>query len=125
MANDIVIRKANKDYVCSCCGHIIKKGSEYLDKVILNTGKIVKHDRYHDECPHASDASKLFARIERENGDLICGDANGDYKIHIVGIAWNNDGPLFLFREWDSNKKKVLPVECAYNLVDVNGDALI
>ena len=125
MANDIMIRKASKDYVCSCCGHIIKKGTEYLDKVILNTGKIVKHDRYHDECPHASDASKLFARIERENGDLICGDTNGGYKIHIVGIAWNNDGPLFLFREWDSNKKKVLPVECAYNLVDVNGDALI
>ena len=125
MANDIIIRKASKDYVCSCCGHIIHKGNEYLDKVILNVGKIVKHDRYHDECPCASDASKLFARIERENGDLICGDVNG-YKIHIVGVAWdNNKVPVFLFREWNSNEKKILPVECAYNLIDANGDALL
>lgn len=124
MANDIIIRKANKDYVCSCCGHIIKKGDEYLDKCIFNLNKIVKHDRYHDECPHASDISKLFARIEHENGDLICGDTGG-YKIHIVGVAWNNKGPLFIYREWSSDEKKTLPVECAYNLIDVNGDAII
>lgn len=124
MANDIIIRKASKDYVCSCCGHIIKKGTEYLDKCIFNVGKIVKHDRYHDECPHASDVSKLFARIEHENGDLICADGKG-CKIHIIGVAWNNQGPLFLYREWAGNEKKVLPIECVYNLVDANGDSVI
>lgn len=124
MANEIMIRKASKDYVCSCCGHIIKKGDEYLDKVILNVGKIVKHDRYHDECPHNSDISKLFARIEREDGDLICADGEG-CKIHIVGVAWNNKGPLLIYREWSGNEKKTLPVECAYNLIDANGDSVI
>lgn len=124
MANDIMIRKASKDYVCSCCGHVIRKGDEYLDRVILNVGKIVKHDRYHDECPHTSDVSKLFARIERENGDLVCGDCNG-YKMHIIGVAWSNKGPLFLYRDWDSNEKKSLPIECIYNLIDTNGEAII
>lgn len=97
MANDIMIRKASKDYVCSCCGHIIRKGDEYIDRCILNVGKIVKHDRYHDECPHNSNVSKLFARIERENGDLICGDCNG-CKIHIIGIAWSKKGSVFTHR---------------------------
>ena len=124
MANDIIIRKASKDYVCSCCGHIIKKGDEYLDRCILNVGKIVKHDRYHDECPCTSDTSKLFTRIERENGDLICSDSNG-CKIHIIGIAWSNRGPVFLYREWSSDEKKVLPVECVYNFIDTNGGAIV
>ena len=124
MANDIMIRKASKDYICSCCGHIIRKGDEYIDKCIFNVGKIVKHDRYHDECPHNSNVSKLFARIERENGDLICTDNTGD-KIHIVGITWNNSGPLFLYREWNGSERKALPIECVSNLVDVNGGSII
>ena len=124
MANDIMIRKASKDYVCSCCGHIIRKGDEYLDRCILNVGKIVKHDRYHDECPRNSDVSKLFTRIEREDGDLICSDSNGR-KIHIIGVAWNNLGPMFLYREWDDSEKKALPVECVYNLIDTNGGSII
>ena len=124
MANDIMIRKASKDYICSCCGHIIRKGDEYIDKCIFNVGKIVKHDRYHDECPRNSDVSKLFARIERENGDLICIDSDGR-KIHIVGVAWNNIGPIFLYREWDVSKKKALPIECVSNFVDVNGGSII
>ena len=124
MANDIMIRKASKDYICSCCGHIIRKGDEYIDKCIFNVGKIIKHDRYHDECPHNSNVSKLFARIEREDGDLICSDSNGR-KIHIIGVAWNNIGPMFLYREWDDSKKKALPIENVSNLVDVNGGSII
>ena len=124
MANDIMIRKASKDYICSCCGHIIRKGDEYIDKCIFNVGKIVKHDRYHDECQHNSNVSKLFARIERENGDLICIDSDGR-KIHIVGVAWNNIGSMFLYREWDDSKKKALPIECVSNFVDVNGGSII
>ncbi len=124
MANNIIIRKAKADYVCQVCGHIIKAGTDYLDRVVLNNGKCVQHERYHDECPHNSDVSKLFARIERENGDLICCDGKG-CKIHIVGIAWNNKGPMFLYREWTANKSKVLPIECIYSLIDTNGDAII
>lgn len=119
-----MIRKANKDYVCSCCGHIIRKGDEYIDRCIFNVGKIVKHDRYHDECPLDSDVSKLFARIERENGSLICVDCNG-CKMHIIGIAWSEKGPVFLYRDWGSDKKKALPIECAYRLIDENGDLII
>lgn len=124
MANDIIIRKANKDYVCSCCGHIIKKGDEYLDKVILNTGKIVKHDRYHDECPHNSDISKLFARIEREDGDLICTDSVG-HKVHIIGVKWSNKNPMLIYKEWNNEDSRVLPVESAIILTDLNGDSIL
>lgn len=123
MANDIMIRKASKDYVCSCCGHTIKKGTEYLDKVILNTGKIVKHDRYHDECPHASDASKLFARIERENGDLIC--SLDGYKIHVLGIVFKKDGPYIMFRDWVGNTIKGTPIEFGKQMRDDNGNSII
>ena len=124
MANDIMIRKASKDYVCSCCGHIIRKGDEYIDRCILNVGKIVKHDRYHDECPRNSDVSKLFTRIEREDGDLICSDSTG-HKIHIIGVVWNNLGPMFLYREWDDSEKKASPIENVHSLVDVNGGLII
>ena len=124
MSSDVMIRKANKDYVCSCCGHIIRKGEEYLDKVILNTGKVVKHDRYHDECPRYSEASRLFARIELENGDLICSDTEGR-KIHIVGVYWSNKSPMLLYREWDSNEEKALPVEHAYNFIDADGGSIL
>ena len=54
MSGNIMIRKARNNYVCECCGHIIRAGSEYLDKVILNNGKCVQHDRYHDVCPKTS-----------------------------------------------------------------------
>lgn len=32
MTNNIIIRTAKKDFVCDCCGKIIKTGTEYLDK---------------------------------------------------------------------------------------------
>ena len=31
MSGNIMIRKAKNNYVCECCGHIIKAGTEYLD----------------------------------------------------------------------------------------------
>ena len=123
MANDIVIRKANKDYVCSCCGHIIKKGSEYLDKCIFNVGKIVKHDRYHDECPVSSTVIKLMNKIERENGDLIC--ALDGYKIHVLGIIFKKDGPYIMFRDWVGVNIKGTPIEFGKQMRDSNGDSII
>lgn len=124
MSSDAIIRKANKDYICSCCGHIIRKGDEYIDRCTFNVGKIVKHDRYHDECPRYSDVSRLFARVELENGDLICSDTEGR-KIHIVGVYWGNKGPMLLYREWDGNEKKASPVEYAYSLIDANGGSIL
>lgn len=124
MSSDAIIRKASKNYICSCCGHIIRKGDEYIDRCTFNVGKIVKHDRYHDECPRYSDASRLFAKIELENGDLICSDTEGR-KIHVVGVYWSNKGSMLLYREWNGNEKKALPVEYAYNLIDANGGSIL
>lgn len=123
MANDIVIRKANKDYVCSCCGHIIKKGSEYLDKCIFNVGKIIKYDRYHDECPVSSTVIKLMNKIERENGDLIC--SLDGYKIHVLGIVFKKNGPYIMFRDWVGVNIKGTPIEFGKQMRDSNGDSII
>lgn len=123
MANDIVIRKANKDYVCSCCGHIIKKGDEYLDKCIFNMNKIVKHDRYHDECPVDSKIVKLMDRIEQNNGDLIC--LLDGYKIHVIGIIFKKDGPYIMFRDWVGSTVKGTPIEFGKQIRDYNGEPII
>lgn len=123
MANDIIIRKASKDYVCSCCGHIIKKGTEYLDKCIFNVGKIVKHDRYHDECPHTSKVIKLMNMIEQNNGDLIC--SLDGYKIHVLGIIFKKDGPYIMFRDWVGNTVKGTPIEFGKQMRDSNGNSII
>lgn len=124
MSNNIIIRKARQAYVCDCCGHIIKAGSEYLDKVILNNGKCVQHDRYHDECPHDSRMSRLFAKIELSSGDLIAVNGEG-CKIHIIGVAWYASGPVFIFRDWAGSAERMLPIDCVYNLIDEHGNPII
>lgn len=102
MSDSIMIRKAKQDYVCSCCGHIIHKGDEYLDKVILNVGKIVKHDRYHDDCPMISDAEKVFKKIVAANGDLIMADDKGN-KYHLIGIRYFDKVPKAIYQPWESS----------------------
>lgn len=97
MASDIMIRKASKDYVCSCCGHVIRKGDEYLDKVILNTGKIVKHDRYHDECPKAS---KLLTVLFKNNNPVVC--AHDGIKYYLEGMRYSCDTKKAIIKEWDT-----------------------
>ena len=101
MSDSIMIRKAKQDYVCSCCGHIIRKGDEYLDKVILNVGKIVKHDRYHDECPVMSPAEKVFRKIAAANGDLIMADDKGN-KYHLIGVRYFDGVPKVVYQPWQS-----------------------
>ena len=123
MSDSIIIRKARQDYVCSCCGHIIHKGDEYLDKVILNVGKIVKHDRYHDECPHQTALMKLFMHLEQSNGDIPA--AVGGDKCHVIGIKWLKGEPHILVREWTSAVVLPLTLEQADNLIDEKGDKLI
>ena len=124
MSGNIMIRKARSNYVCECCGHIIRAGTEYLDKVILNNGKCVQHSRYHDECPHDSRMSRLFAKIELHNGDLIAVDGEGN-KIHIIGAAWYVSGPVFIFRDWAGSVERMLPIDCVYNLIDEHGNPII
>lgn len=123
MSDSIIIRKAKQDYVCSCCGHIIHKGDEYLDKVILNVGKIVKHDRYHDECPHQSALIKLFMRLEQSNGDIPAA-ASGD-KCHVIGIKWLKEEPHILVRAWTGTVVLPLTLEAAGNLIDEKGDPIL
>ena len=123
MANEIMIRKASKDYVCSCCGHIIRKGDEYLDKVILNVGKVIKHDRYHDECPRLSIEQKLFDRIMHENGDLIC--SLDGYKVHVLGIMYRKDGPYVIYRDWVNADVKGVPFKFASKFIDEHGKTII
>lgn len=124
MSDSVIIRKAKQDYVCSCCGHVIHKGDEYLDKVILNVGKIVKHDRYHDECPSISDAEVLFKKIAANNGDLIAANSDG-FKIHIIGIKYINEGPRFICRPWDKPIVSDFDFSDLKNYHDEKGDTIL
>jgi hypothetical protein len=123
MSGNIMIRKAKNNYVCECCGHIIKAGTEYLDKVILNNGKCVQHDRYHDVCPKTSLPQVLFDKLDRADGDLPA-VYNGE-KIHIIGIAFNNKGPVILYREWLGTAKLAVPFSEVSAMVDADGNALV
>jgi len=138
MAGEIIIRKAKKDYVCSCCGHKIKQGEEYLDKVIINTGKIVRHDRYHDECPASTDVEKLIRKIEAAEGDLIAMDANGD-KWHIIGVQYEPDRPIagvqypagvpkvpmVIVKSWATERTNITSFDAIKTLLNENGDRII
>ena len=125
MSNTIMIRKAKQDYVCDVCGHIIKAGDEYLDKVILNNGKCVQHERYHDQCPKTSSVGKLFYKLEKSGGDLIAANKAG-IKIHIVGIAYKAiDKPIVIYHEWTNDNKKVIDFSEIKNYHDYDGNSLI
>lgn len=85
--DNIIIRKAKMDHVCECCGHIIHKGEEYLDKIHVKDSKTVKHYRYHDICPSlgVSKYEKLAVFLTR-NGPLMCADRFGK-KATAIGIS--------------------------------------
>lgn len=138
MAGDIIIRKAKKDYVCSCCGHMIKQGEEYLDKVIINTGKIVRHDRYHDECPASTDVEKLIRKIEAADGDLIAADSKGD-KWHIVGVQYVDGVPIagvqylvgvpripqVVIKTWIKERTNLVSFETIKTFLDERGNSIL
>jgi len=124
MSNNIIIRKARNNYVCECCGHIIKAGSEYLDKVILNNGKCVEHTRYHDECPKVNPQEYLFNKIVQSNGDLIVADKQG-IKIRIAGLAFANDDWYVLYHDWNDPKGKYMLFTNMVDYHDANGDPVI
>lgn len=120
-----MIRKARNDYVCECCGHIIRAGSEYLDKVILNNGKCVQHSRYHDECPKVTLPELLLSKIVAEHGCYIVADKDGD-KICITGMV-NLKGTLWcvIYNDWGDSVDKRLPINELCNFHDANGKPVI
>lgn len=119
-----MIRKAKQDYVCSCCGHVIHKGDEYLDKVILNVGKIVKHDRYHDECPMISDAEKVFKKIAAAGGDLIMADDKGS-KYHLIGVMYFAKVPKAIYQPWESSLITAYDLTWLKYCHDEKGDTIL
>ena len=125
MANTIIIRKATKDYVCDVCGHIIRSGTEYLDRAIINNGKCVQHERYHDECPKLSSVMILFSKIEKSDCDLIAAHKITGNKIHIVGIGYLCGNTTVIYREWKSFENKAMNISEITNYHDRNGDDLI
>lgn len=108
--NNIIIRKAKKDYVCDCCGHIIKTGTEYLDKVILNTGKVVCHERYHDECPYFdNDKQNKFIHKFLNSRDMIAKSIYTYDKFHVTSI--NNGMELSIgLLDWSWKKVPDVPI---------------
>lgn len=123
MASNIIIRTAKKDYVCDKCGHIIKEGSEYLDHIILDSGRCVQHDRYHDDCSTYSDVIRLCRRIEEEQGCLICRDNDG-YKYTIVGIEFQDSSVGAIAYTWN-NQKALHSISEIRNWYDEKGDKII
>lgn len=124
MANNIVIRTAKKDYVCDCCGKIIKAGSEYLDKVTLNNGACVRHERYHDECPKAHPMVKLMELITQSDDHglpVICDTDNTKYK--IIGIEVHYVYYEILCISWEGVSKRYAWAEVKQWLL-LNGKTL-
>lgn len=103
--NNIIIRKAKQDYVCDCCGHIIRTDTEYLDKVILNTGKVVRHERYHDECPRDK-VTDLFETIKAANYNLPFVDSDGN-KWYAKGITQG----MVCITSWDGLETTTVPTD--------------
>ena len=102
---DIIIRKAKKDYVCDVCGHIIHAGDEYLDKVITHDGKAVRHERYHDECPHVDDAKQnKFIHKLLNSKDMLAINLNNFDKFHVTGLAVGVTGIHVEMADWGWNR---------------------
>lgn len=122
--SNLIVRRARKDYVCDCCGHIIAKGTEYIDNVVLKYGNVVKHERYHDECPAKSAAEQLFKRIIDADGDLIVSTPSGD-KCHIVGIIWDHGLPYIQFMYWSENETHPVGMDTVKDWIDEHGERIL
>lgn len=125
--SNLIIRKARRDYVCDCCGHIIAKDTEYIDNVVFKYDNVVKHERYHDECPALTAVERLFKRIIDADGDLIASTPSGD-KVHITGISYNfPDGhePRALVWEWGGERTGYHKLKDIKDWIDENGEKIL
>ena len=120
---NLIVRKARKDYVCDCCKHIIKAGTEYIDNIVVKYGNVVKHDRYHDECPVKECTELLMKRIIDDAGDLICSESNGE-KHHIIGLQYNDAIPYVITKDWDGGIT-LLTMEQIKEWVDGRGERIL
>lgn len=121
--SNLIVRTARKDYVCDCCGHIIKAGTEYIDNIVLKYGNVVKHERYHDECPHMAAEMILFKKIVAADGDLIVSEPNGD-KHHIIGIRYSGSAPHAVIKDWD-NGISLLWISTIKDWIDEHGERIL
>lgn len=122
--SNLIVRKARKDYVCDCCGHVIKAGTEYIDNVVIKYGNVVKHERYHDECPAKSAVEQLFKRIIDAEGDLIASTPSGD-KVHIIGIRYSDSAPYAVVVDWDNNGISIVTMNVIGSWIDEYGERIL
>ena len=120
---NLIVRKARKDYVCDFCGHIIKAGTEYIDNIVIKYGNVIKHERYHDECPVKKNAELLMKRIIDDAGDLICSDPDGE-KHHIIGLQYNGPTLYVVTKDWDGGITP-LTIEQIKEWVDSRGERIL
>lgn len=120
---NLIVRKARKDYVCDYCKHIIKAGTEYIDNIVIKYGNVVKHERYHDECPVKEATELLMKRIIDDAGDLICSEPNGE-KHHIIGLQYNEAVPYVITKDWDGGIT-LLTMEQIKEWVDGRGERIL
>ena len=121
--SNLIVRKARKDYVCGCCGHIIAKDTEYIDNVVLKYGSVVTHERYHDECPAKLGVERLFKRIIDAEGDLIVSGPFGD-EHHIIGIQYSGSTPCVVTKDWDEDISLVT-MDSIESWFDEHGDRIL
>lgn len=122
--SNLIVRMARKDYVCDCCGHVIKAGTEYIDNVVLKYGSVVKHERYHDECPAKSKVERLFKRIIDAGGDLIVSEPSGD-KVHVYGITYLSGTCCVHIRRWDQKMGSYIELDEIKDWIDEHGDRIL
>ena len=120
---NLIVRKARKDYVCDYCKHIIKAGTEYIDNIVIKYGNVVKHERYHDECPVKECTELLMKRIIDDAGDLICSEPSGE-KHHIIGLQYNEAIPYVITKDWDGGIA-LLTMEQIKEWVDGRGERIL
>lgn len=125
MSANVVIRTAKKDYVCDCCNRVIHAGEEYLDKVTLNDGKCVRHERYHDECPRDSAPERIVKRLVESGEPLPVHDTKRDIKYNLYGVElWDKDWYARVV-EWGTSVARSINVAVLVNdFVDGEGGRL-
>lgn len=125
MISSIKVRIAKESHTCNKCGHIIEKGSDYIDYV-EKTGDGFIHKRWHDNCPKATDnlVIKLAKLLVDSSGQILCADDKGN-KAVIIGIIYANPlslEPAAIVKGWGENAdikyEPMKTIETCYHYAD-------